>query len=61
MKVQFTVRLFHCPTCDSLYEFPIRSDAKDDTERICGRCWRRDMEESDADRHEPVDKYTHSG
>lgn len=57
--VMFESRLFHCPTCNKLYYVPVRPDMPHSgTERICGKCWRRDTEESDDDRHSgPVDEY----
>ena len=54
----FESRLYHCPSCDKLYYSPTRPDMPHEIERICGRCWRRDMEESDDDRNSgPVDEY----
>jgi hypothetical protein len=55
---RFVVRTFHCPRCDSIYDYPTMAGPQLDTERICGRCWHREMEESD-DR--PLDSYPRSG
>lgn len=59
----FVSRLFHCPTCDHLYYLPVLPLRRyEGTERICGRCWHRDMEESDDDRRSgPVDDDPHCG